>query len=221
MAAGTYKNGVAIIVTYQAVGLATGKTITMSVYDEAHALDEGQSGAMAEIGSTGRYWKSFTPDAEGEWIIVMTNTTDGGGDVVKAFAVAGHDVDSIGDAVAAVEGKVDTVDTVVDAIKAVTDVESGVKADVATVDGKVDAVDTVVDAIKAVTDVESGVKAVADAVQAKTDLIGASVAPAGEYDTELDQNLSTTESNIRGGDSDTLKTLSDQIDAVSAPAMVG
>lgn len=217
MAAGTYKNGVAIIVTYQAVGLATGKTITMSVYDEAHALDEGQSGAMAEIGSTGRYWKSFTPDAEGEWIVVATNTTDGGGDVVKAFAVAGHDMDSVGDAVAAV--------------KAVTDVESGVKA--------------VADAIQAVTDVESGVKAVADAVQAKTDLIGASVAPASEYDTQLDANVSTratpaqvatelgtydaptkaeldtAESNIRGADSDTLKTLSEQIDAVSAPAMVG
>jgi len=215
MAAGIYKNGVAIIVTYQAVNVATGKTITMSVYDEAHALDAGQSGAMAEIGATGRYWKAFTPDAEGEWIIVITNTTDGGGDVVKAYAVAGHDVDEIGDDVAA--------------IKAVTDVESGVKA--------------VADAIQAVTDVESGVKAVADAVQAKTDLIGASVAEAGEYDTEMgyiteavatvakqdiiDTNVDTIVSDtgatggIRGADSDSLKTLSDQIDAISAPAMVG
>jgi hypothetical protein len=32
----------------------------------------------------------------------------------------------------------------------------------------------------------------------------------------IDQALSTTESNIRGADSDTLKTLSDQIDAISA-----
>jgi len=198
MAAGTYKSGVEIIVTYQAVNVATGKTITMSVYDEAHALDAGQSGAMAEIGATGRYWKAFTPDAEGEWIIVITNTTDGGGEVVKAYAVAGHDVDEIGDDVAA---------------------------------------------IKAVTDVESGVKAVADAIQAKTDLIGASVAPAGEYDTEMayvteavateakqdiiDTNVDTIVSDtgatggIRGADSDSLKTLSDQIDAISAPAMVG
>jgi len=246
MAAGTYKNGVAIIVTYQAVGLATGKTITMSVYDEAHALDEGQSGAMAEIGSTGRYWKSFTPDAEGEWIIVMTNTTDGGGDVVKAFAVAGHDVDSIGDLVTA-------VDTLTKA--------SG--------DGDLAA-------MKTILDTESGVKGVADAVQAKTDNLPASPAPASEYDTEMaritadvateakqdiidgfhdvpsedaagdaqmrdvigkktdtvagtsivalaKQLLADTGStgSIRGADDDTLKTLSDQIDGVSAPAMVG
>ena len=204
MAVGTDKVGTSIIYTYQAVALATGKTITSTVYDEEHA-DSGLGGALAEIGATGRYWKAFVPDVEGEWIVVITNTTDGGGDVVKAFAVAGHDVDSIGDAVATVDG--------------------------------------VVDAIKAVTDVESGVKAVADAVQAKTDLIGASVAPASEYDTEMgylteavateakqdiiDTNVDSVVTatgatgGIRGADSDSLKTLSDQIDAVSAPAMVG
>lgn len=150
MAAGIYKNGVAIIVTYQAVNLATGKTITMSVYDEAHALDEAKSGVMAEIASTGRYWKTFTPDAEGEWIVTIVNTTDGGGNVIKSYAVAGHDMDSVGDAVAA--------------IKAVTDVESGVKADVATVDGKADTIATAVAAIQAVTDVETGVKAAVEAL---------------------------------------------------------
>jgi len=76
-------------------------------------------------------------------------------------------------------------------------------ADVAT-EAKQDIVDTVVDAI-----------------QLKTDNLPSSPAAASEYDTQLDQNLSATESNIRGADSDTLKTLSDQMDAVSSPPMVG
>jgi len=184
MATGIYKNGVAIIVTYQAVNCATGKTVTMDVYDEAHAKDEAKCVAeMTEVAATGRYYATFTPDAEGEWIIVMKNTTDGNGEVVKAFAVAGHDVDEIGDNLATVDGKIDTVDTVVDGIQTDLDNETdGLGALKTLIDGK---------------------------------------ASSGEYDTELDQNLSTTESNIRGADSDTLKTLSDQIDAVSSPAMVG
>ena len=157
MATGIYKNGVAIIVTYQAVAVGTGKTITMSVYDEAHALDAGQSGAMAEIGATGRYWKAFTPDAEGEWIIHMTNTTDGGGDTVKSYAVAGHDLDSVGDAVAALENL--------------------------------------------------------SAANVATEL--------GTYDAPTKAELDASELAIRGADSDTLETLSDQLDSVSSPAMVG
>ena len=95
-----YKNGVAILVTYQAVNVATGKTVTMAVYDEAHALDEAKGSAgMTEIGATGRYYASFTPDAEGEWIVICKNTSDSNGEVFKAYGVVGHDLDSIGDAI--------------------------------------------------------------------------------------------------------------------------
>lgn len=114
---GDYKNGVAIIVTYQAVNSATGKTVKMDIYDEAHAEDVAKAvAAMTEIGTTGRYYATFTPDAEGEWIALMENTTDNNGKAVKAFNVVGHSVDSIGDAVA-------TVDTVVDGIQ--TDLDNG------------------------------------------------------------------------------------------------
>ena len=82
MSAGTYKNNISIMVTYQAVACATGKTIQMDVYDETHAKDNPQCGTMTEIGTTGRYYKSFTPDAEGEWIVLMKNTTDSNGEVV-------------------------------------------------------------------------------------------------------------------------------------------
>lgn len=222
---GDYKNGVGIIVTYQAVNSATGKTVTMDIYDEAHALDAAKSvAAMTEIGETGRYYATFTPDAEGEWIALMENTTDSNGKVVKAFKVVGHDIDSIGDAVA-------TVDTVVDGIKAVTDVESGVKAAVdalndfnpasdavATVTALTGhtaqtgdsyalangvtgfvAIDTVVDAIKAVTDVESGVKA-----------------DVGTVDTVVD-GIQTDLDNATDG----LGAIKTAVDAVGSPAMVG
>ena len=238
MAAGTYKNGVAIIYTYQAVGCATGKTIDSVVYDEAHA-DSSLGGSLAEIGTTGRYWKAFTPDAEGEWIVVITNTTDGGGDVVKAYAVGGHDVDSIGDAVATIDGKADTISTAATAIDDLTKAAG---------DGDLAAMKTAVDAIvaagptKAEMDTAHALLAtvakqdiidgyhdvpaedgapdatIRDVVGKKTDTVaGTSIVALAK---QLLADTGTTGS-IRGADDDTLKSLSDQIDAVSAPAMVG
>ena len=59
------------MVTYQSAKASTGKTIQMDVYDETQSIASGQSGTMVEILNTGRYCKSFTPAAEGEWIIMM------------------------------------------------------------------------------------------------------------------------------------------------------
>jgi hypothetical protein len=84
---------------------------------------------MTEFAATGRYYATFTPDAEGEWLVVMRNTTDSNGDAIKAFAVAGHNVDSIGDLATAIDtltkasGPGDLA-----AMKGVLDTESGVKA---------------------------------------------------------------------------------------------
>lgn len=232
MATGTYKNGVAIIVVYQAVNCATGKTVTMDVYDETHAKDADKCvAAMTEVvynaTGTGRYYATFTPDAEGEWICVMKNTTDNNGEVVKAFAVAGHDLDSVGDTVAAIDTLIKAAgDGDLAAMKAILDTESGVKAAVNALhdfDPATDPVATVTaltghtaqtgDSYAIVNHVTHGLSAIKTLIDA--------LAPSGEYDTQLDQNLSTTESNIRGVDADTLKSLSDQIDGVGSPAMVG
>ena len=60
--------------------------------------------------------------------------------------------------------------------------------------------------------------AVADTVwdEAKNEHIvaGSFGKAVGDIDTDIDQSLSTTESNIRGTDGDTLETLSDQLDVV-------
>ncbi len=130
MAAGIYKDGVAIIVVYQAVNTATGKTITMDIYDEGYLLDAVKSvAAMTEVVGTGRYYATFTPDAEGEWIAVMKNTTDSNGEIVQAFAVAGHDLDSVGDTVAAIDTLIKAAGAGdLAAMKTILDTESGVKA---------------------------------------------------------------------------------------------
>jgi len=105
-----YKDGVSIIVTYQASNAATGKTIAMDIYDESQALDATKSvAAMTEIGTTGRYYATFTPDAEGEWIAMMYDSVSGTGDVVKAFKVVGHDVDSIGDNIDLIKASTDNL----------------------------------------------------------------------------------------------------------------
>lgn len=152
-----YKSGVPIVVVYQANNSETGRDINMDIYNETYALDAAKSvEGMTEMGNTGRYYATFTPDAEGEWVAMMYDTgPPNKGEVVKAFRVTGHDIDSIGDAV--------------------------------------------------------------DLVKAKTDALPDD--PAGQ--TEVEGAIATTESNIRGADSDTLKTLSDQLDSLDSPPMVG
>ena len=99
MSTPSYKVGVAITVIYQADKASTGETVAMDVYDEAQVLDVGQSVvAMPEIGATGRYIDEFTPDAEGAWVVLLSDGSNKG-EVVSHYAVVGHDLDSIGDVV--------------------------------------------------------------------------------------------------------------------------
>lgn len=114
----SYKVDTVQEVTYQAAGSTSGLVdVTMEIYDETGAKDgvDFPDVVMAEIGATGRYEGSFTPDAEGKWR-VMINSATKPGQIVKDFDVVGHDVDSIGDAIATTDGKVDTVDGKIDTV---------------------------------------------------------------------------------------------------------
>jgi len=146
-----YKVGIEIVVVYQASNVDTGKAIAMDIFDETHAKDTDKSVVtMTEMGTTGRYFATFTPDADGEWVAMMYDSLPPAkGHVVKAFTVGDHSIDSIGDAVNAVGG---------------------------------------------------------DVVAAKN---------------EVEDAIAVAESNIRGSDSDSLKTLADQLDAIQSPPMVG
>ena len=83
-----YKVDSPIKVRYQASGCESGLTVTMAVFDELDVEDTSQSGTMTERGTSGRYIKSFTPDAEGEWSVEISDTE--GGKVVKQFSVGSY-----------------------------------------------------------------------------------------------------------------------------------
>jgi VCBS repeat-containing protein len=104
--------GEAIEVTYQAKGATTGLTdVVMEIYDESGAKDivTFPDVTMTEIGATGRYYGSFTPDAVGQWKVLIDSVTESG-KMVKQFDVVSHNIDSIGNAV-------DSVKTTVEGIK--------------------------------------------------------------------------------------------------------
>ena len=92
-----YKMGNAIEVTYQSTGQVTGLAdVTMTIYDETHSLDAVNfpDVVMTEIGATGRYYGSFTPDVVGTWTVTVNSVTKPG-PVVKQFQVGTADVDSV------------------------------------------------------------------------------------------------------------------------------
>lgn len=125
MALLNYKVNEAIQVIYQAAGAVSGINVTMNVFDEAQVLDAVQSGLMTEIGSTGRYQKSFTPDAGGNWIVEIADTKNG--KAVANYSVGDFNLGSVGTIVSSVETKVDTAQAAIDSVA----------SDIATVDGKV------------------------------------------------------------------------------------
>ena len=114
MAGGTYKSGVQIDLIYQAAALLSNAIPVGTVLDEAGAVHSAETtgltsnllaGELSGV-AEGRYHGHFTPDAEGRWTVIIQDK-NGNGEVSKVYNVAGHDLDSVGDAVAAL----DTADT--------------------------------------------------------------------------------------------------------------
>lgn len=170
MAQKNYQINQAIKVFYQAAGTGTGLTVTMDVYDEADVKDVAQSGTMTEIGTTGRYQKSFTPDAVGDWHIEISDSA--GGEAVKQYEVGSYNIQALGDNIA-------DIDADIAALNDVSTTEINAEVDTALTD----------------------------------------------YDASTKAELDAAELAIRGADSDTLETLSDQIDSIEAsfeaPPMIG
>jgi hypothetical protein len=79
----------------------------MNVYDEVDALVSAQSGAMTQVGSTGRFQKTFIPAAEGLWSTQISDTL--GGKAVASYVVGEYNVDGVGARVATNEAKIDAV----------------------------------------------------------------------------------------------------------------
>lgn len=187
----SYKVNEELVVIYQAPAAETGigASLKYNVYDEAHALDAAKSGtSMTEMGATGRYYATFTPDAVGVWVVQVQKDPDPGG---KTVATARYDVRTLDED---------------DMLQ-----QSGILSDATPFPGG--NIDAAISSRAPASEY--------DTEMARLDAVVSSRAPGGEYNTEmahLDQDVSVTESNIRGTDSDDLKTISDQIDGIGVPA---
>lgn len=103
MARKDYKVDEQIRVMYRAIDGST--SVNMDVFDETDTLDSGQSGTMVQLGTSNRWVKSFTPDANGNWSVVCSD--DKGGNVPRDYSVGDYNIQSIGAGVASVDAKVD------------------------------------------------------------------------------------------------------------------
>lgn len=115
MAQKSYKVNEAVEVVYQALNSQTGITINMEVYDETHIIVVGGPVALTELGTSGRYYGNFTPDAEGEWS-VQVEQSDGTGKVTKAFSVGAHNIGGIGAIIDTMDTKVDDIGIKIDGL---------------------------------------------------------------------------------------------------------
>ena len=112
MALKNYAIDEAIQVTYQIDGAKSGETVTIEIFDETGAKDPVNfpDATMVEILTTGRYGGSFTPDAQGEWII-MISYGSGKGKLVKQYSVGGYNLDDIGQTIDSVESQTTGIDS--------------------------------------------------------------------------------------------------------------
>ena len=102
-------------VIYQAAKTRTGLTVQMDVYDAAKVLDAAQSLPMTEIGTTGRYYGSFTADGP-NWHVQINDGM--GGSAVKQFGPEVYDAAGISAAVDVVAAGVAAVDVHLTAVEA-------------------------------------------------------------------------------------------------------
>ena len=112
MAIKNYAVDEVIQVTYQPDKASSGETVTMEIFDETGAKDliNFNDVTLVEILNTGRYAGSFTPDAQGEWVI-MISYGSGKGKQVKQYSVGGYNLDDVGIKVAAIEIQTTGIDS--------------------------------------------------------------------------------------------------------------
>lgn len=105
MALKNYPVGEAINVEYATDGFKSGETVTMAIFDETLAKDlvNFADVTMVERTDAPIYDGSFTPDVQGEWL-VLCSYGSGKGQVIKKFSVGGYSLDSVGQ-------KIDTIET--------------------------------------------------------------------------------------------------------------
>jgi len=140
-------------IIYQAAGAGTGKTVQFDVIKPDKTVDATQSGVAVEIGTTGRYYKSFDADAPG-WTVEISDNA--GGKAVKHFGQEKYDAHGVAGGINAVILAVADVQTAVDAANVAIGV---LDAAITIVDGKVDSAIIDIDGVQ--TDLTAALAALA------------------------------------------------------------
>jgi len=141
-----FKIGESIEVGYQAPNKQSELTgVVAEIYLPNKAKDSNFPDVeLVEVGSTGTYRGSFTPDQQGVWQVIM-HKADGDGQVTKSYSVGGYNVHSVGEKIDVVDGKANELGTVVTEIDSKVDV---VDDKVEVVEGKADTIITKLDGIE-------------------------------------------------------------------------
>lgn len=199
-----YKVNVAIPTKFAPPDFTSGLSdVKMEVYDEAGNEIAGSPFSMTEMDDgaatptlLGIYEDAadFTPDAQGFWTIICYSIANGG-KTAKVYKIEGVDVDDLAKA-----------------------------ADLATAQGNITSILGYVDALPSDPADQSAVEAAITAAHATTngkiDAIEAALPSDPADESLLEAYIDAAESDIRGADSDTLKTLSDQIDILSGGGII-
>lgn len=109
-----YKVGNSIQVVYQPDRAKSGKTVTMEIYDETGTKDvvNFPDVVMTEVGTTGRYIGSFTPDTVGDWVI-MISYNGNRGMVVKNYSVGNYNLEDIGITLDSIDSNVSDIPPII------------------------------------------------------------------------------------------------------------
>lgn len=104
MAEKNYKVDEVINVEYNTDGFKSGETVIMEIFDESLAKDlvDFVDVTMFERDTSGIYDGSFTPDAQGEWL-VLCYYGSGKGKKIKKFSVGGYNLDDVGQKIGSIE----------------------------------------------------------------------------------------------------------------------
>ena len=103
MAIKDYAVNEVINVEYNSDGFKSGVVVTMEIFDELLAKDiiTFPDITMIERGTSGIYDGSFTPDVQGEWL-VLCYYGSGKGKVIKKYSVGGYNLDGVGQKIDAI-----------------------------------------------------------------------------------------------------------------------
>ena len=122
MGLANYKVNEAVPLSYQAPNKQTGLVgVVAEIFLPSGQKDSSfPNVALTEMGTTGVYTGSFTPNAAGDWIVVY-HKADGDGQVIKQIPVGAYNVSSVGTAVEGVGTAVGTVNTTVNTVNGKAD----------------------------------------------------------------------------------------------------